>query len=311
MKKIYILAAFVAFAFSANAQIDFEDNFDFYNLGDLDAQSPQWRSWSGIPSSGDDAEVVDSQALSGTQSLLIPGNEASDMVLLTPLQPTDGEYTIQFWARIAAGKSAYFNMQADLTPEGTAWNQALMGGNVYFNCDGASGGVGSVAGVIDCSASNFTFAYPEDEWFKVTCVYDLDGEEWAMSINDTEQFSGAPFEFGTQLFVQLAGLNFFSASANNEMFIDDVVMGRDINLNTDEFSTANFSMFPNPVRDVLNIHSKYNVEAITVYDVLGKEVISANPGVANATIDMSKLSSGAYLVNVRINGASKTVKVVK
>ena len=311
MKKIYILAALAVFAFSANAQIDFEDNFDFYNLGDIDAQSPQWRTWGGIPSGGEDAEVVDDEALSGTQSLIIDDSGVSDMVLLTPTQPTAGEYTIQWWSFIPAGRSGYINMQADLTPEGDPWQQALMGGNVYFNCDGASGGVGAVAGVIDCSGFDFSFAYPEDEWFKITCIYDLDNQAWSMNINDTEQFAGAPFAFGTQVFIQLAGINFFSASNNNEMYIDDVVMGPDITLSTDEFSAANFSMFPNPVKDVLNIYSKNNVEAVTVYDMLGKEVISVAPGVLNPTIDTSSLASGAYLVNVRINGASNTIKIVK
>ena len=310
MKKIYILAAMVAFAFSATAQIDYETDFEFFAVGDIDAQDPAWRTWSGVPGGAEDGDINETFANSGTKSLNIDGSGVMDMLLISPTNPTSGMYTVQFMAYIPGGASGYLNMQAALTPEGTAWTQALMGGNVYFNCDGASGGSGGVTGVIDCSAFDETFSYPEDEWFKVDMVYDLDAETWAMSINDTEQFTGYPFEFGTQEFMEFAGINFFSASTNNDMYIDDVRMGESI-LATGDFTASNFSLYPNPVQDRLNIQSANAVDAVVVYDVLGKVVLSATPGIASPSIDMSALTSGAYLVNITIDGTSKTVKVVK
>jgi Secretion system C-terminal sorting domain len=312
MKKIYILAAMVAFAFSATAQIDYETDFEFFALGDISAQDPAWRTWSGTPGGDEDGDIVDTFSNSGDQSLLIPGAVTSDIVLLTPTDPDSGMYTVQFMAYIPAGKSGYLNMQADETPEGMPWQQALMGGNVYFNCDGSSGGTGKVSGGTACEdlPNDASFSYPEGEWFKVDLIYDLDAETWAMSINDNEQFADYPLEFNTQELFQLAGINFFTASANNEMYIDDVKMGESI-LGTNDFSTSNFNVYPNPVKDRLNISSTNTVDAVVVYDVLGKVVLSATPGVVSPSIDMSALTSGAYLVNITINGASKTVKVVK
>lgn len=310
MKKIYILAlALGAFSFSSNAQVELTDDFESYNIGPLAPQASHWRTWGG-DGGADDANVTDDEALSGVQSLLIPGNGLSDMILLTPSQPNSGVYTIKWNALIPAGKSGYFNMQAAKTADGTPWVQALMGGNVYFNCDGASGGVGIVTGVIDCSASDYTFAYPEDQWFEVQCIYDIDTETWGMKINGAEQFTGAPFAFGAQAFIELAGIDFYSASPNDTMYIDDVVCANGL-LSVDDFSASKFSVYPNPVTDILNVKSAASVDNITVYDLLGKVVLQENPGKISPAINMSNLASGAYLVKVTIGNASKTVKVLK
>ncbi len=311
MKKIYLLAfALGAFAISANAQVELTDDLESYDLGNISEQADHWRNWSGQDNGPDDAEVVDTYANSGTQSLLISGNELSDIILLTPTAPSSGIYTIEFKAYIPGGKSGYFNMQAALTPEGSPWQQALMGGNVYFNCDGASGGTGTVSGAIDCSTFDYSFTYPQDFWFTVTCIYDLDNQTWGMNIDGAEQFTGAPFAFGAQVFIELAGLDLFSASANNEMYFDDIRMGVGT-LGVNDFSKSNFSVYPNPVKDVLNISSKAAVDAITVYDILGKVVYTANPGIMSPTVNMSNFASGSYLVKVAIGNATKTVQVIK
>lgn len=312
MKQIYILAlAIGAFSFSSYAQqIDFEDDFESYSLGDISSQSDNWRTWSGDEGGEEDADVVNTRSQSGGQSMLIPGNAITDMILLFPYAADEGQYSVRFSAYIPQGKSGYFNMQAALTPEGVAWEQALMGGNVYFNCDGATGGSGGVSGGIDCTAFDQIFSYPEDQWFQVTCIYDIDNQSWDMSIDGTQVIFANPFEFGDQVFSVLAGLDFFSASPNNEMYIDDVKLVVGV-LGTDDFETSSFNVYPNPVKDVLNIESKESVDNITIYDILGKVVLQENPGTISPAINMSSLAPGSYLVKVTIGNTSKTVKVLK
>ena len=319
MKKIYILAlALGAFGFVSQAQVELMDNFDSYNLGPIGPQSPHWRTWSGAgEGSPEDAEVTDNEALSAPNCLYIDDSTMMDPIFLVPSAPTTGLYTIQWYAMIPNGRSGYFNMQGTLTPEGTNWVQALMGGNVYFNCQdddsgngGNTPGEGFIAGVIDCSAALAVFTYPQDEWFKVTCVYDLDGQTWTMSINDTVQFSDYPLDFGGRPFDQLAGIDFYSASSNNEMYIDDLIAAKGI-LSTENFLPEVFSVYPNPVKDILNISSKVAVDRVVVYDILGKVVLMETPGKISPSIDMSGLSSGAYIVKVTIDNNSKTVKIIK
>ncbi len=311
MKKIYIMAfAIGALTLSVNAQIELIDDFESYTLGDISSQAAHWRTWSGVEGGAEDADVVDDYAFSGEQSMLIGDNGITDMILLSPTAPMNALYTIQFYAYIPSGKAGYFNMQAALTPTGSVWTQALMGGNVYFNCDGASPGIGGVTGETDCSAFDQIFSYPEDQWFKVTNVYDLDAQTWDMYIDDTLFVIAQTFAFGSRVFIELAGLDFYSASNNNEMYIDDVIMSGIIN-GTEDFSASKFSVYPNPVKDMLNIKSTSSVDNILIYDILGKVVLQENPGKISPAINMSSLPSGSYLVKVTIGNSSKTVKVLK
>jgi len=311
MNKIYLLVVTAfTFAFTMNSQVEYEENFEIFTLGDISAQHPNWRTWSGLNGGLEDADVVDTQSNSGVQSLWIDDSEIMDQIVLVPSAPNSGLYTISWQMLVPTGQGGYFNMQAVLTPAVNPWIQALMGGNVYFNCDGSSGGSGGVTGVIDCSVFIAAFTYPEDEWFLVTCVYDLDNEVWAMSINGNEQFNSYPFVFGATIFTELAGINFFSATPHNEFYVDDLVMMVGV-LGADDFSADVFSVYPNPVTDLLNIHTVAAVDAIAIYDVLGKLIIETAPDTISPSIDMSALTSGVYIVKVTIGDASKTVKVIK
>ncbi len=310
MKKVYILALVLgAFSISGNAQ-ELTDDFESYAIGDISSQAAHWRTWSGVEGGAEDADVVDDYALSGDQSMLVGDNGIVDMILLTPSAPMAGIYTIQFHAYIPAGRAGYFNMQAALTPSTSAWNQALMGGNVYFNCNGSTPGVGGVTGQTDCSTFDQNFSYPEDQWFKVTAVYDLDNQMWDMAIDDNVMVVAQPFAFGTRVFIELAGLDFYSASNLNEMYIDDLYLTVGL-IGTEDFTADKFSVYPNPVKDMLNIKSSASVDNVTVYDILGKVVLQENPGKISPAINMSGLASGSYLVKVTIGNSSKTVKVLK
>ena len=128
MKKNYFLALAIGiFGISSYAQVELTDNFDSYNLGDISSQASHWRTWSGVEGGDEDADVTDDEANSQPQSMVITGNGITDMILLTPSAPMSGVYTIKWNALIPSGNSGYFNMQAALTPNGSAWNQFICG----------------------------------------------------------------------------------------------------------------------------------------------------------------------------------------
>ncbi|UPT71875.1 MAG: T9SS type A sorting domain-containing protein [Flavobacterium sp. JAD_PAG50586_2] len=74
---------------------------------------------------------------------------------------------------------------------------------------------------------------------------------------------------------------------------------------------AGMMVYPNPVKDILNISYDKGVTAISVYNLLGQQVITKNPDANEAGIDMSGLASGAYLVSIQSEGKIKTVKIIK
>ncbi|MCH2489607.1 MAG: T9SS type A sorting domain-containing protein [Flavobacteriales bacterium] len=298
MKKIYLTAVTaLAMAFTVNAQI-IEDNFDSYTLGDISPQAAHWETWPG----GTAADVVDSNAFSGTQSMLISDNGTDDQLLLLGDQ-TSGVYSVSFRVFIPTGATGFYNFQQEEANPGAQFN-----GQVFIS-DTASGGTnGNFTYDFDPTETPFFF----DTWFPVVHVIDLDNGTITIQIDGVTSLDAVPYvNTAGDPATQLGSMDFFSIDANNMMFVDDVDYRQGNVLSNDEFSATNFSVYPNPVKDVLNIESATAVDSIEVYDVLGKRVLTASPDRISPSIDMSALTSGAYMVKVTIGNASKTVKVIK
>lgn len=72
-----------------------------------------------------------------------------------------------------------------------------------------------------------------------------------------------------------------------------------------------FSFYPNPTTNILNVNAKANIESISIYNVLGQELISVAPGNINAKVDMSGLSAGMYVMKATVNGTVGSFNIVK
>ncbi|MBL4663200.1 MAG: T9SS type A sorting domain-containing protein [Flavobacteriaceae bacterium] len=308
MKKIYLLAlAAFALSFTVNAQI-IDDNFEFYTLGNMGDQNPGiWNNWSNDPLGAPDENitVVDDTTIDAKSGFIGNGGIQDAFLYFDGGVGglSSGDYTVVWQMFINAGSEGYFNVQGTIDNDNTTgvWNS----GDIYFNQGGANAG-----GITD-TASGETGTFPHDEWFEVSIYFDLEasgGPTYEMSTNGNLMHT-TPVLFQDDAI--LGGIDFFSSSAFTEYWIDNVLFVEGRITATDDFSADKFSVYPNPVQDVLNIRSTTSVDAITIYDVLGKLVLATTPDAISPSIDMSALASGAYLVKVTIDGASKTVKVIK
>jgi hypothetical protein len=75
----------------------------------------------------------------------------------------------------------------------------------------------------------------------------------------------------------------------------------------DEVNKVNVVAFPNPASDVVNFQIDATDYVITLTDLAGKTVATST----TSTIEMSGLSSGAYLYKVVTNNGTATGKVTK
>jgi hypothetical protein len=299
MKKIYLLAfAIGAFTFSANAQF-FNDDMEGYSTGPV--HEDHWSNWSGA-AGPEDLIITTDQAFSGSQSGYIGDGGVQDAMLLLGNQ-TSGQYSLSWYMYVPGGKTGYYNFQED---QDTGASGGIWGLNIHFNLDNLAPGTGYV--VDDANPANIvaTFTYPENFWFQITHEIDLDTDTVVMAIDGTEIYNGDFYTSGGNL----GGVDFFSIDANNQYYLDDVVF-ESATSGVEDFAAGSFSVYPNPVKDVLNISTKTAVDNVTVYDVLGKVVLTQQPGVISPKVDMSGLASGAYMVQVTIGNATKTVKVLK
>lgn len=80
------------------------------------------------------------------------------------------------------------------------------------------------------------------------------------------------------------------------------------NIITDE--TANFTVYPNPVVNTLNISSDVDVANVSIYNALGKAVKSATPNASEANISVVDLPSGQYVVVVKTADGQESVKKI-
>lgn len=77
------------------------------------------------------------------------------------------------------------------------------------------------------------------------------------------------------------------------------------------FNNANFKAYPNPVSNILNLTYDQTISDVSIFNLLGQNVVSKTINDTNGAIDMSGLPSGSYLVKVTAEGQTKTIKVIK
>jgi|GEM_PF-4253094 len=96
-------------------------------------------------------------------------------------------------------------------------------------------------------------------------------------------------------------------TANGKMVID--LIEKDP-ASSAEFFTENFTMYPNPVTDVLNIQSKngLNANEIKISDMTGKVVKVQKDA---TSVNVSNLSAGTYLIDITTNEGKATSKFIK
>ena len=92
--------------------------------------------------------------------------------------------------------------------------------------------------------------------------------------------------------------------------LDNITLGATV-LTVKNNSVLDFSMYPNPTSNILNISAKETIQDTQIFNVLGKNVLSVKVNNRKASIDVSNLATGIYLVKYSVNGTIGTAKFVK
>ena len=305
MKKIYLLAVTaICFAFTANAQWS-SDGWEFFDLGDAAGQVPEVVLWpaAGVTSS----QVTDTQAFEGDKSVVTrpqAGGNVDD-ILVNVGNKSTGQWTAEWMMYVPAGATGFWNIQNDETFMATS--EAQWNGQFFVGAT-ASGGN---AGEITWDQDSQSVPYPEDQWFKVSHQIDMDAGTHTCVIDGNVLLDAVPYNETQGAPADMIGaINYFAIDGNNEYYVDNFEFFEGF-LNTSEFDETTVSVYPNPVQDILNISTQTNVESVVVYDVLGKVVLNVQPDAISPSVNVSALSSGAYMVQITTERGTKTVKVVK
>ncbi len=98
---------------------------------------------------------------------------------------------------------------------------------------------------------------------------------------------------------------------NGTMYYDNVFFSRNNVLSSTDFETLNLALYPNPSTNVLNIESTSMIEKVSVYNLLGQEVISQTPNTELVTLDVASLQVGVYVVKTSIGGNITSTRFIK
>ncbi len=82
-------------------------------------------------------------------------------------------------------------------------------------------------------------------------------------------------------------------------------------LGINESYFTDLSLYPNPVKNELNIKHSEIISAVKISTMTGQLVSNTTPNAMESTLPMSHLNSGVYLVTITVNNQEKTFKVVK
>jgi hypothetical protein len=81
----------------------------------------------------------------------------------------------------------------------------------------------------------------------------------------------------------------------------------------DALLEINFAIYPNPVKDVINVSFPKHIAQATLrlYNILGSKVLEQKISVTTNSIEVSDLKSGVYLASISAEGKTNSFKVIK
>lgn len=77
------------------------------------------------------------------------------------------------------------------------------------------------------------------------------------------------------------------------------------------FSKFKFNYYPNPTSNVVNLSAEKNISKVEIYTITGQKVQSNSVNASQKQLNISNLQRGVYMMEVSIDNAKKTFKIVK
>lgn len=101
----------------------------------------------------------------------------------------------------------------------------------------------------------------------------------------------------------------FDTFDHNSVLIDNVVVNGTLSISENEINGFNY--FLNQQTQNLTIKASEAFSNISIYNVLGQEVINKNLSSTTEVINLSSLKNGIYIANAISNGQKATFKLIK
>ena len=129
--------------------------------------------------------------------------------------------------------------------------------------------------------------------------------DFSVSATAEELATGLIIQYG----FEIKGLN---ANPDDESALGSVIIEPNATLSTETIQQVFVNAYPNPTKSNWTIHTgNAQVEAIEVFNLLGKKVFVPTTINTKTTIHSSNLSSGIYLAKIKTDNGQTTIKLIK
>jgi hypothetical protein len=255
--------------------------------------------------------VTNSSTLTFANACPPSNNECSTPIILTPYdtgsevwttsttlgstasgEVTEADLSCASATSFGAGRDVWFRVKVPAAGEITITTREIGGSNLDDTVMSVfSGGCGSLV--------------------EVGCNDDIDAGTNNMSeVSLTGADGISPDDI---LWVRIHEYNNSANDGVDDGEFEIVASAADATLSTEVFekNTVALSYFPNPVSNKLTLKAQQNIQNVSVFNMLGQEVIRTELNVQRGDLDMSSLQSGPYFVKVSINDTVETIKIIK
>lgn len=211
----------------------------------------------------------------------VENNDCANAVTLSESPDDSGANTLS-----GTLENAYYSEQACVNyPAASVWYVITpqYTGEYFFN--------------LNATAGNATFTvYNSGECGTIT--------GFATGITDCENT-------GTISAIVEAGSSYLISVSSADAATFELFAYPDPSLNIQNAVFGSFIYYPNPVSETLNLKAQNIISKVVVYSVTGQAIITETPNRTNLEMDLSSLSNGIYFAEVTVEGAQKTIKIIK
>ncbi len=108
-----------------------------------------------------------------------------------------------------------------------------------------------------------------------------------------------------------ARIQIYNYGSANTVELDNFKVTKTSSLSTEDLSKFNFTSYPNPAKDVINLSAAKNINKIAIYNLIGQEVLSQEPNSETAAVNVDSFARGVYMVKVDIEGTVGSYRFIK
>ena len=285
------------------------DNFESYSMDSLlYVQSELWVPYC---ESNFAANISDISAPEGIQYLEVNASDGVNTFLYDLGSLDENSFDLSFMMYVPSGRTASYTVYHDASCSGS-----LSAYNVEFKSD--------ATGVVNVGGQNFNFDFPQDEWFSVNQIIDLDRDLVELLIFDQNiQIFTFSWTINSQIGSPRLGAivfnDFVDSLSQTHYFIDDFKMvltqNSDMSLK-EHIQYLDVVAYPNPTDAFISL--KAGEELLNIYEVyllntLGKILHSKswNPKEdGDLKISTDDYDQGIYFLRIQSDNQFKVMKFV-